>query len=179
MAGDMRTKSGSHDTKGQAFIELVLVLPMLILLLLGMIEVVFIGRTYLSLLDSTYQSAHIGTQGLAQYDNNEIYTVVTQDLTRKGYNNSSLIDVIIVRADLPGGTAIQNYHAYNMKGSPRTTVLTQAVLVSRLNASYPGGRLIAVEVVYDYKLLFSWPNIAGYLPNPFPIDSYTIQYVAR
>jgi hypothetical protein len=175
----MFTKLRSKSRNGQAFVELALVLPMLVLLLLSMIEVVFIGRAYLALLDSSYQGAHLGSQGLILYDNSEVNEVVKQDLIQKGYYTSSLIDVIIVRADLPGGKTISNYHVYNMMGSGRATALTQGLLVGRLRADSPAGQLIAVDIVFDYPLLFNWPNVAGLLPNPFPLHAYTIQYVAR
>jgi hypothetical protein len=154
-------------------------LPVLIMLLLGMVEVVNIGRTYLALLDTSYQGAHLGSQGVSRYDNTTINTLVTQDLTNKGYNTSALIDVIITRANLVGGTGLQNYTVVHMKSPGRATVITSALLISRLRGGDPAGRLIVVEIVYDYTLLFPWPNLAGVFPNPFPLVAYTIQYVAR
>jgi Flp pilus assembly protein TadG len=175
----MRVKSDMDSRRGQSLAELALLLPILITLLLGMVEVVNIGHTYLALLDTSYQGAHLGSQGIKLYDNTKIYTLVTQDLTNKGYNTSNLIDVIIIRADLTGGTGITNYNAVSMKSPGRATVLTVGALQGRLQSSDPAGKLIAVEIVYDYRLIFPWPKIKGLLPDPFPLRAYTIQYSPR
>jgi hypothetical protein len=160
-------------------VETALMFPILLLFFSGMVEVVFIARSYLAILDGTYQGAHLGSQGLVLFDNNEIYTLVLQDLSQEGYNNNSLIDVIITRADLPGGKNLLNYQVYHMKGSNRPSILTQAILTNRLDVNDPPGRLIAVEVVYDKQLLFGWAFLKDLIPNPFPLVAYTIQYVAR
>lgn len=176
----MRKQSNIKRQHGQSMIEIALLFPILLILFAGMIEVVFIGRTYLVMLDSSYQAAHLGAQGVAFYDDNEIFTLVKQDLTAK-YNNANLIDVIITRATLNGGTSITINPGYpkNMKGSGRASILTQAILSGRLKPGDLSGRLIAVEVVYDHPLLFDFFFTRGLIPNPFPLDAYTIQYVAR
>jgi hypothetical protein len=193
-AGKMRVKSGTDSSRGQSLVELALIMPILITLLLGMVEVVNIGRTYLALLDSSYQGAHLGSQGNKRYDNCKIFTLVSQDLAKKGLDNSSLIDVIITRYDLSGGKVVSltvlptlptppcpsyNSNPAHMKSPGRASKLTSALLVSRLQSSDPNGKLVAVEIVYDYTLLFPWPNFAGILPNPFPLGAYTIQYSPR
>jgi hypothetical protein len=164
--------------RGQSLVELAFMLPLLIMLLLGMVEVVNIGRVYLALLDTTYLGAHLGSQGEARYNDAKINTLVTQDLTDKGLT-TGLIDVIITRADLPGGAVIQNLSSDHMRSPGRASRLTAALLTSRLNGSDPKGKLVAVEIVYDYDLLFPWPDLAGILPDPFPLVTYTIQYAPR
>ncbi len=165
---------------GQSMVETALLFPILFLLFAGMIEVVFICRSYLVILDSSYQGAHLGSQGIALYDDTEIYTLVSQDLSPR-YNNSNLIDVIITRATLNGGTSITINPGYpkHMKGSGRASILTPAILISRLRGGDLSGRLIAVEVVYDHPLLFNFSFTRGLIPNPLPLVAYTIQYVAR
>jgi len=175
----MRVKSDTDSRRGQSLVEMALVLPVLIMLLLGMVEVVNIGRTYLALLDSSYQGAHLGSQGIARYNNTKIDTLVTQDLINKGYNTSNLIDVNIIRADLTGGTGLQNYNAAHMRIPGQATVLTSSELVNRLRSGDLDGKLIAVEIDYNYRLLFPWPKLMGLLPDPFPLRAYTIQYSPR
>lgn len=176
----MRVKSGTDSRRGQSLVEVALMMPVLIMLLLGMVEVVNIGRTYLALLDTSYQGAHLGSQGLSRYDNTKIYTLVEQDLTNKGYNTSALNNIITTRAKISGGVIDHSTYATDKrKGGGRSTVLTETLLNSRLRGGDPAGRLIVVEIVYDYTLLFPWPNLAGVFPNPFPLVAYTIQYVAR
>lgn len=166
----------SHKQRGQSMIETALLFPILLLLFAGMIEVVFVCRTYLVLLDASYQGAHIGVQGKDLYDDNEVYTLVTQDL-QPYYNNSHLIDVIITRGTFNGGTSVTITTVNHMKGSTRPTILTPALIASRLRSGDLSSRFIAVEVVYDQPLLFNFFYIRGLIPNPFPLVAYTIQYV--
>jgi hypothetical protein len=180
-AGNMRGKLGRHSPRGQSLVELALILPVLITLLIGMVEVVNIGRTYLALLDTSYQGAHLGSQGSILYNDAKVDILVDQDLTNKGLNTSSLIEVVITHADIDASTnppTIKNLTTYPVT-PPRPSKLTKVLLDSRLQSSDPKGKLVAVEIVYDYKLLFPWPNFAGILPNPFPIRAYTIQYAPR
>jgi hypothetical protein len=174
----MRKNLNTQNQRGQSMIETALMFPILLLLFAGMIEVVFICRSYLVMLDSSYQGAHLGSTGL--FSDAAIYTLVTQDLSPR-YNNSNLIDVIITRATLNGGTSITINPGYpkNMKGSGRATTLTPAILMGRLRSGDLSGRLIAVEVVYDHPLLFDFSFTRSIIPNPFPLVAYTIQYVAR
>ncbi|MFZ2096259.1 MAG: TadE/TadG family type IV pilus assembly protein [Anaerolineales bacterium] len=175
----MRIKKITCETRGQSIIELALVLPVLVLLIVGMVEAVLICRTYLALLDSSYQGAHLGSQGLFRYDNNEIYTLVTQKLTEEGCNTSELVDVIITRANLVGGKGIQDYQVVNMKGSGRESIFNPTIIGNRLRGTDPSGRIIIVEIVYDHILLFDYPFTEKLFPNPFPLVSYSIQYVQR
>jgi Flp pilus assembly protein TadG len=174
----MRRLPNKYKQHGQSMIETALLFPILLVLFAGMIEVVFICRTYLVLLDSSYQGAHLGSQGIAYFSDDEIYTLVTQDLAPR-YNNSNLIDVIITRATLNGGKSLTITEVKNMKGSGRSSILTPAILTSRLKSGDLAGRMIAVEVVYDHPLLFDFPILWDLIPNPFPLRAYTIQYVAR
>jgi len=174
----MRKRSNIKGQRGQSMVETALMFPILLVLFAGMIEIVFIARSYLVILDASYQGSHLGSQGPGLYDNNEIYTLTQQDLGPK-FNDSHLIDVIITRANLNGGTSLTITEVKNMKGSGRASILTPAILSSRLRAGDLSGRLIAVELVYDHPLLFDFPIIWGIFPNPFPLVAYTIQYVAR
>ena len=58
---------------GQSLLEFVLLIPILLLLILGTTEVVFMGRTYLAVLDISVAAARLEANGIANYDNNDIY----------------------------------------------------------------------------------------------------------
>jgi len=171
---DMKLKS--HKQRGQSMIETALLLPILLLLFAGMIEVVFVCRTYLVLLDSSYQGAHIAVQGKALFDDTEVYTLVRQDL-QPYYDNTNLIDVIITRGTFNGGTSVTISSVSHMKGTTRPSTLTPAVISSRLRSGDLYSRFIVVEVLYDQPLLFNFFYIRGVIPNPFPLVAYTVQYV--
>jgi Flp pilus assembly protein TadG len=52
-------KSSSYATRAQSFLEFALLLPLLLILLLIMVELGFVMNAYLSLLDSTRQTARV------------------------------------------------------------------------------------------------------------------------
>jgi Flp pilus assembly protein TadG len=178
----MRKGSNKQNQHGQSMIETALLFPILLVLFAGMIEVVFICRSYLVILDSSYQGAHLGSQGWDRYDDTEIKDLVLQDLPAKIRNNLTT-DVIITRAHWNGTNLnlVINGIQYpkNMKGSSAVSIFKNGTLLtSRLNG-HPATDLIAVEVVYKHPLTFNFPIIWDLLPDPFPLDAYTIQYVAR
>jgi hypothetical protein len=184
----MRKKSNKLNQRGQSMIETALMFPILLLLFAGMIEVVFICRSYLIMLDSSYQGAHLGSLGEKLFDNIEIKDLVFQNLPPEISNN--LInkvnsDLIITRASWNGSMfndpdtdfcAFCVYH-YNTT-QPKTSIFSQTILAGRL-AGRPATRLIIVEVVYDYQLPITFPLIKNLIPEKFPLVAYTIQYVAR
>jgi hypothetical protein len=180
----MRKQTNTHKQRGQSMIETALMFPIFLILFAGMIEVVYICRSYLAILGGSYQGAHLGSQGYMLYDDNEVYTLVTQDLSPR-YNNSNLVDVIITRATWNGTNlsfdldpVTNKRYPKNMKGSTAVSILTKVILEKRLK-DYPATRLIVVEVVYNQPLLFNFPIIWDLIPDPFPLVAYTIQYVAR
>jgi Flp pilus assembly protein TadG len=174
----MRKKPNTQNQHGQSMIETALLFPLMLLLFAGMIEIVFISRTYLVMLDSSYQGAHLGSQGKVLFDDLEIKTLVLQDLS-PGYNNTNLKDIIITRA-IWDGTTLTTESTYHYGTPAQLSIFTKdpSLLPTRL-AGRPATRLIAVEVLYDHPLLFDFSFTRGLIPNPFPLEAYTIQYVAR
>lgn len=161
--------------RGQSLIELALVLPLLVVLLAGLVEVVFYARTYLAMLEATREGARIGARGTANYDNSEIDTLVAQDLSRQGINTSTgLVEVIIVRADVGPGQVINSYAAVPMRGSSQPVYLTQAMLLGRLRAGDPKARLVAVEVYYNHRPALGLPLVSAIFPDPMLLRAYSI-----
>jgi Flp pilus assembly protein TadG len=161
-------------------VELALTLPLLVVLFVGLVEVAFIARNYLVLLEASREGARLGARGAAYFDNSEIRTLVEQDLSREGYTTGNgLKDIIIVRADVGPGRAINSYQSFSMLGSGRPSLLTQATLLSRLAAGDPQSRLIAVEIYYDDRPLIGFPLLSGLFPRPFILHTYSIMRVLQ
>jgi len=169
----------SAGKRGQSMIELALALPILVLLLMGMVEIVFAGRTYLALLYVATSSSRMGSQGSALYTDSEIYTYITQNLANEKYNGSALVDVMIVRADLAGGTTVQNYVVNKMKASSYNTSITQAVITNRLRTGDPSSRIVAIEILFNHRLMLNFPILSNFFPDPFIIRTYSIHLVQR
>jgi hypothetical protein len=159
---------------GQSLIEVALTLPLLVFLFFGLVEVAFLARTYLGILEASREGARVGARGSANFDDTEIRTLVLQDLSRQGYTTATgLTDVIVVRAQINGPYATINSLSH-MTGGNGTSHLTQAVLESRLQAGDPQGRLVAVEIFYDYRPLLGFPLLSDIFPDPLALHTYSI-----
>jgi hypothetical protein len=175
----MRRQSNLKAQRGQSMIETAFLFPIMLLLFAGMIEIVFIVRSYLVILDSSYQGAHLGSQGWERFQDPVIKDLVLQDLTPGGYT-TNLKDIIITRASWDGTTITLDRPVYHYGPAiPNYSKFSDlSILAGRLSGR-PATRLIVVEVVYNHPLLFNFSFTRGLIPNPFPLNAYTIQYVAR
>jgi Flp pilus assembly protein TadG len=171
----LRNGIGTHGKQGQSMVELALTLPLLVVLFVGLVEVAFIARTYLVLLEASREGARLGARGSANFDDSEIGTLTEQDLSREGYTTArGLQDIIIVRADIGPGKKINSYAWVSTFNSGLTPLLTQDALRSRLAADDPQSRLIAVEIYYDHRPLIGFPLLSDLFPRPFPLHAYSI-----
>ena len=164
----------NKKTRAQAALELAFSLPIILLLLIGMVEVVFVGRTYLALLDASVVGSRLGSKGTAFYDNSKIFTLTTQALTQEGYASSNLVDILIVRADLVGGATVNNYQVESMLSSGQPQTLTQQALLDKIDIGDPDTSVVGVEVLFDHQLL---TGFSTFLPDPLLIRAYTLQII--
>ena len=156
-------------------VELALTLPLLVALFVGLVEVAFLARTYLVILEASREGARLGARGSANFDNDEIRTLVEQDLSRAGLTTASgLIDIIIVRANIGPGQAVNGYDVYSMLGSSRPVKMTKATLLSRLQAGDPQGRLVVVEICFDHRPLTGFPGVSAIFSDPLSLQPYSI-----
>jgi hypothetical protein len=163
---------------GQSMIELALILPLLVMLFIGLVEVAFFTRTYLALLEASREGARVGARGTLLFDNSEIRTLVTQDLSREGHATDALQDVIIVRAEVDGG-AISSYAWESMMGSGLSPRMTEDVLNSRLHSDDPNGALIVVEIFYDHEPLINFPGLSDIFPDPMVVHTYSVMRLLK
>lgn len=159
---------------GQSLLEFVLLIPILLLLILGTTEIVFMGRTYLAVLDISVAAARLGANGIANYDNNDIYQFALDKMNIEGPAPEGLIDVIITRARLKNGVSVSDYSVERMKGSSQSTLFDPSYLVGKINAGDPSIGIVAVEILYDHPFLFSG---TVFLPNSITIRAHSIQGV--
>ena len=173
-----KTSCAQHK-RGQSMVELAIALPVVIMVLMGLIEIAYAGRTYLALLTTATAGSRLGSQGAALFTDSEINTYVLQNLASEKYTGAALVDVIIVRADLPGGTTVQNYVANKMQASSYTTSITQSVLSSRLRSGDLASKIIGVEILYNHRLLLNFPILSNLFPDPFILRAYSIHLMQR
>jgi Flp pilus assembly protein TadG len=168
---DYAVKAGRRGSLGQSLAEMAIMLPFLFVLLVGMVQVVLVARNYLVLLEASREGARLGARGAALFDDAELQTLVEQDLSREGYSTANgLIDIIIVRAEVESGV-VSTYTAASMLGSGRPALLAEGTLLTRLDASDPRGRLVAVEIIHDHQ--------SGFLPEPLTLHTYSVMRILR
>lgn len=156
-------------------VELALTLPLLVALFVGLVEVAFLARTYLVVLEASREGARLAARGLANFDNNEIQTLVEQDLSRAGITTGNgLIDIIIVRANIGPGQTVSSYEEYSMLGSGRPATMTKPEILSRLQPGDPHGRLVAVEIYVDHQPVTNFPGMSAIFSDPLSLHPYSI-----
>lgn len=165
--------------RGQSMVELAISLPVVIMVLMGLIEIAYAGRTYLALLTTATAGSRLGSQGAALFTDAEIYAYILQNLANEKYTGAALLDVIIVRADLTGGTTVQNYVANKMQASSYTTTITQSVLSSRLRSGDLASKIIGIEILFNHQMLINFPILSNLFPDPFVLRAYSIHLIQR
>ena len=174
----MRFLGELRRERGQSMVELALSLPLLVVLFIGVVEVAFFTRTYLMLLEASREGARVGSRGALLFDDTEIHALVTQNLSREGYATEALQDVIIVRAEVNGGT-ISKYSFQSMEGTVASPRMTESVLQSRLHSDDPNGDLIVVEVYYDHEPLIGIPGLSDIFPATMKLNAYSIMRLLK
>jgi len=160
--------------RGQALVETAITLPIILFMLMGMVEIVFIGRAYLALLEASVVGARLGTKGEFYFDDNDIYTLTSEVLDRGGYVSDDLVDILIVRADLVDGIVVKDYRVASLKGSGMTPKTTSQVLLDNMVPGDPTIGIVAVEIIFNHHLLFGY---GGIVPDPFVLRALTLQPV--
>jgi hypothetical protein len=168
----MRDQGRNNAERSQALIELAVTLPVLLALLVGLVQVVMIAHNYLVVLEASREGARLGARGAAYFSNDEIRTLVEQNLSRGGYTSANgLEDIIIVRAEVGPGVSINHYEANRTLGSSRPMIWTQAKLASSLDPSDPHSRLVIVEIHHDHRSIF--------LPNPIALRVHSTMRIIQ
>lgn len=180
----------SQRARAQSFLELALVLPVLLIMLLGLVEVaIFIGR-YLDVLDLTREVARQAARE-ERFDNptaffNDTFSYLTPPPT--GLNSYIVIDpavddVVVSVFDLRGGgdwimrnltTTNENYKK-NCAGNP-ARAQPHFTLGNVITVGSPPSNegMVAVEVFYCHQLALNLPILSAFVPNPVQIHAFTI-----
>jgi Flp pilus assembly protein TadG len=150
---------------GQALVELALILPMVLLLLLGVIE---IGRyAYISILvgNAAHAGALYGAQGFskATINNPDITTAARNDFASNGLDSTTLtVDSFPTCGCDIGGTISVDTAANCDPTTPPPCAGNWAVTIH-------------VSAHHDYSALFNYPGI----PSSLPLSSTAFMRVAK
>ncbi len=181
----------SRAGRAQSFIELALVLPVLLIILLGLVEVaIFIGR-YLDVLDLTREVARQAAREerftapssfFAEMDS-YLLPPDTGGLNSYVSMDPSLDDMIVSVFDLRGSGerimhvwsgANENYkkdcQGNVVRAEPHFT-LSEVMAIGSPDVNEG---MVAVEIYYCHQLVLNIPLITSFIPNPVQIHAYTI-----
>jgi hypothetical protein len=177
--------------RAQSFIELAVVLPVLLIILLGMVEVVvFIGR-YLDVLDLTREVARQAAREERFTDQSAFFAEVDSYLKHPDDNglNSYIstsetpFDMVVSVFDLRGsgerimhvwsGTS-ENYKKDCEGNEVRTEPYYTLDRVMAIGSPDVNEGMIAVEIYYCHPLVLNIPFVTSFIPNPVQIHAYSI-----
>lgn len=78
--GLSRRKGALHEARGQSLIELAVVLPLLLVLVVGVVEVADSLNTYITIVDAARDGARLGSKNVAS--DAEIRSLILKETTR-------------------------------------------------------------------------------------------------
>jgi Flp pilus assembly protein TadG len=183
--------------RGQGIVELAIITPLLLLLLLGMVEVGAVLRTYLVLSAANREAARFAARGRFETDavaNLAIDSMADQlpiETSGPDVNVSIIVTTISIHQDpaidpeWEGPTVVTG-----TVGSSRVDPAVLSVQLkdqndnfnATLEAAHPdaersGNKVVIVEIIYQHKQLLNAPIIAQILPNPIPLYTQTMMRV--
>jgi hypothetical protein len=185
-----RRTRNARKSKGQSLVEFAIAFPIVIMLFAGVVEFGFILNYYLSLLDSTRETARF-------FSNLDPFTDATyyadaagflkvrleptnvNDTTRKIILDPAKDDVIITVYSVCGSKVVSfpsasGYHLYGHG----TSIFTDASMAASRLSGAPNEGILVVQVNYNYHQVLALPWITAFLSNPLPLRAYSIMPVA-
>jgi hypothetical protein len=188
-------------SKGQSLVELALLLPVLLIMVSGMVELGFLMNHYLALIDAARNSARFSSNSL--YDHREANSacsgsdttedfyfqtacVALQELSQErptltlnlADGDDIVVSAITVRGGSPPSIIRQDYsngwsysEALGMARNQSST-MSDAEILARLESGAPSTGLILVEIFHRYHHFLGLPWITAFIPNPLPVHVY-------
>ena len=189
-------QKGKRKSKGQSLVEVALAFPFLLMLLSGMVEFGFMLNYYVSLTDSTRETARIFSNfdpfNKDGSDNYATFYDLTDDYLRDnmepsallGYENDSTRriildpaadDIVVSVFSVCNGAVVRYPTAgdYRWRGNDSSR-FTNADIEARLVGAAPATGILLVEVFYDYHMVLGLPWITAVIADPVPLYAYTI-----
>jgi len=192
-----REDKGGAKNSGQSLVELVILLPVLILLLVGLVEVGMALHSYLIVTSASRDAARFGARGtftdvqIARHAKESSYG----QLDFRTYGPDANTTIIVTRLHI--GTELDNmddisYTVYitGLSRPSRVDPLALATLLKEANddfnrtllAEHPDALpsaedVVIVEVYYDHPQVLGAPFIADILPNPITLYAQTMMRI--
>ena len=187
-------KEKTRKQKGQSLVEVALVFPLLLMMLSGLIEFGFMLNFYLSLTDSSRETARFFSN-FDPFDDNghddingfyepaavflleNLQPINSSDTSRKILLDPGADDVIISVISVSSGNVSRYPHInggeYRKYGN-EVSRFSNADIKARLVDSAPDTGILLVEVLYNYHQVMALPWLSPFLPDPVMLHGYTM-----
>jgi hypothetical protein len=183
-------------SKGQSFVELAIVGLVLLGLLVGMVEFGYLLNQYIGVVDGAREGARFGStsdpfsppptgspcptfedcidqviEGTGGIDHGALSPIVLDPTTD---------DVVISYFTVIQGPPIslirwpQNTCGCWSKYHNHDSLVSTLQIRSAINSNAPSTGVLVVEVFYDYHQLLHMPGLANFVPDPIPVNTYSI-----
>lgn len=179
-----------HAGRAQSFIELAIVLPVLLIILLGMVEVVVLIGRYLDVLDLTREIARQAAREERFPSPAAFFAEVDSYLARPPTGLNSYIstsetpfDMVVSVFDLRGSgerimhvwSGTSEYYKKDCEGNEvRTEPYYTLDRVMAIGSPDVNEGMVAVEIYYCHPLVLNIPFVTSFIPNPVQIHAYSI-----
>ncbi len=187
-----RRRKAQHN-RGQSMLEFALVLPVLLILLSGLVEIGFLLVDYLALEDATRNAARFASDGYYYVRDNDTDCTTTRDFFRQTACDALMelsqerptitLDansddiVISAVAILQGSGVIKRFPQpngwwsyYHHFGSR----VTDEQINNALDPNAPNTGMVVVETYYHYHQKLKLPWIEAFLPDPILLHAYAV-----
>lgn len=178
--------------RGQSLVELAVILPLLLFLFMGMIEVGWAMHSYLTVANAAREGARFGTRGSFSEEDIAEVTVVALgavDVRLEGEEANGTVIVTLVDIDPDG--SYTRHPSYTAGTLPVTSRLSDSEIaqIAQDNVAFnqdpfhcPLGSpppceidsyndLVVVEVFYEHAQMLGLPVVSDILPNPVQMYS--------
>ena len=180
--------------RGQSLVEFTVMLPVLLIMISGVIEIGFMLNYYLDLIDAAREATRWAASDDPVHDaagtwvdpNPTFYSEVRQvalDSLDAGSGGQISLDdasddIVISAFAVSGGTITARFpggypDGVSWKGN-HTSAFTTAEVQALLDPAAANTGIVLVEIYYDYHMILGLPWITAFLPDPITLYAYTM-----
>jgi hypothetical protein len=169
--------------RGQSYIELALLVPMLMVLVGGIAEYGMLLNDYLNLVDSSREAVRFSSSFDPYDEDGNVdpdFFVQTSELTEQVLlpvvlDPSMGDDIVITFFSIGSGIYVRepNVNGWSVYGN-QASKLTDAEIQARLDVSAPPAGVLIVEIFYNYPQRLHLPVFTQLVADPIPVHIYAV-----
>jgi hypothetical protein len=171
------------SARGQSYVELALVVPLLMTMVAGIAEYGVLLNDYLNLVDSSREAVRFSSSFDPYDEDGNVDTdffVQTADLTEQvllpvTMDPANGDDIVITFLSVGDGIYVRepNVSGWSVYGN-QSSQLTDAEIQSRLDVNAPPAGVLFVEIFYNYRQRLHLPVFTQLVPDPIPVHIYAV-----